>query len=161
LFEHLFFIGGIVMTALKAHVSLKVSNLEESVTFYQAMLATEPVKYKTDYAKFDLNNPPLNLTLEASSSITSGGTLSHLGLQVENSEDVQTAIARFKQAGLTTFEEKNTDCCYAIQDKVWVTDPDGTNWEVFVVKVADTTPETNRQITQNVESSNNQQPCCN
>lgn len=99
------------MTALKTHVSLKVSNLEKSVAFYQAMLGTQPVKYKTDYAKFDLNNPPLNLTLEVS-SLTSGGTLSHLGLQVESLEDVKRAIARFQQTGLATFEEKDTDCCY-------------------------------------------------
>lgn len=149
------------MIALKPHVSLKVSNLESSVTFYRAMLGTEPVKYKTDYAKFDLNNPPLNLTLEVSSSINSGGTLSHLGLQVESSEDVKQAISRFQEAGLATFEEKDRDCCYALQDKVWVTDPDGTSWEVFVVKVADTTPETNRQVTPNLESSKTQQPCCN
>ena len=148
------------MTVLKAHVSLKVSNLKQSVAFYQAMLGTEPVKYKTDYAKFDLDNPPLNLTLEAS-SINPGGTLSHLGLQVESSEDVKKAISRFQQAGLATFEEKDTDCCYALQDKVWVTDPDGTRWEVFVVKVADTIPETNRQVTPNLESSKTQQPCCN
>ena len=149
------------MTVLKAHVSLKVSNLEQSVAFYQAMLGTEPLKYKTDYAKFDLDNPPLNLTLEASSIINPGGTLSHLGLQVESSEDVKKAISRFQQAGLATFEEKDTDCCYALQDKVWVTDPDGTRWEVFVVKVADITPETNRQVTPNLESSKTQQPCCN
>lgn len=149
------------MIALKPHVSLKVSNLESSVTFYRAMLGTEPVKYKTDYAKFDLNNPPLNLTLEVSSSINPGGTLSHLGLQVESSEDVKQAISRFQQSGLATFEEKNTDCCYALQDKVWVTDPDGTSWEVFVVKVADTTPETNRQVAPNLDSSKTQQPCCN
>ena len=140
------------MTALKAHVSLKVSNLERSVTFYQAMLGLEPVKYKADYAKFDSDNPPLNLTLEASSIANSGGTLSHLGIQVESSAEVRDAIARFQQAGLATFEEKDRDCCYALQDKVWVTDPDDTRWEVFVVKVADTTPETNRQVTQ--------QPCC-
>ena len=150
------------MTALKTHVSLKVSNLEKSMAFYQAMLGTQPVKYKTDYAKFDLNNPPLNLTLEVS-SLTAGRTLSHLGLQVESSEDVERAIARFQQAGLATFEEKDTDCCYALQDKVWVTDPDGTSWEVFYVKVADTAPESNRQISQDsVESANKiQQPCCN
>ena len=144
------------MIALKPHVSLKVSNLEKSVAFYRAMLGTEPVKYKTDYAKFDLNNPPLNLTLEVSSSINPGGTLSHLGIQVESSADVKEAIARFQQVGLATFEEKDRDCCYALQDKVWVTDPDGTRWEVFVVKVADTTPETNRQVTPNLESSKTQ-----
>lgn len=151
------------MTTFKTHISLKVSNLDKSVAFYQAMLDSEPVKYKADYAKFDLNNPPLNLTLEVSSSITPEGTLSHLGLQVANSQDLQKAITRFQQAGLVTFEEKDTDCCYALQDKVWVTDPDGTRWEVFVVKVADTTPEENRKITQDtIETTKNiQQPCCN
>ncbi len=150
------------MTTFKTHISLKVSDLDKSVAFYQAMLGTEPIKYKADYAKFDLNNPPLNLTLEVSSSITPGGGLSHLGLQVENSQDVQAAITRFQQSGLVTFEEKDTDCCYALQDKVWVSDPDGTRWEVFVVKVADTTPEENRQITQDsVENTKNiQQSCC-
>lgn len=148
------------MIALKPHVSLKVSNLEKSVAFYRAMLGLEPVKYKADYAKFDSDNPPLNLTLEASSGINPGGTLSHLGLQVESSADVREEIARFQQAGLATFEEKDRDCCYALQDKVWVTDPDGTRWEVFAVKVADTTPETNRQVTPNLESSKTQQSCC-
>lgn len=150
------------MTAIKTHISLKVSNLDRSVAFYRAMLGTEPVKYKTDYAKFDSDNPPLNLTLEASAPIASGGNLSHLGLQVESSEAVKSAIARFQAAGLATFEEKDTDCCYALQDKVWISDPDGTRWEVFFVKVADTTPNENRQITQK-DTENTltvRQPCC-
>ncbi|WP_413166454.1 ArsI/CadI family heavy metal resistance metalloenzyme [Capilliphycus salinus ALCB114379] len=131
------------MSVFKTHVALVVRNLEQSVTFYQTLFGVEPVKYKADYAKFDVNNPPLNLTLNLAEEIQPGGTLSHLGIQVESSETVQAAIERFKQAKLTTFEEHNTDCCYAIQDKVWVTDPDGNRWEVFVVKLADTTPEEN------------------
>ncbi|HBE19490.1 MAG TPA: glyoxalase/bleomycin resistance/dioxygenase family protein [Cyanobacteria bacterium UBA11149] len=131
------------MTVLKTHVALNVTNIEKSVAFYQAMFGVTPVKYKVDYAKFDLVNPPLNLTLNLAEKVQQGGALSHLGVQVENSVEVQSAIHRFKEAGLALFEEKNTDCCYAIQDKVWVTDPDGNRWEVFVVKVADTTPEDN------------------
>ncbi|MBD2464578.1 VOC family protein [Oscillatoria sp. FACHB-1407] len=129
------------MTTLKTHVALRVANLDKSIAFYQAMFGVSPVKHKVDYAKFDLENPALNLTLNTAETIQPQGTLSHLGIQVGSTEDVQAAIARFAKAGLNLFEEKNTDCCYALQDKVWVTDPDGNRWEVFVVKVSDTAPE--------------------
>ena len=144
------------MAILKAHVSLNVTNLEKSVTFYQAMFGITPVKYKTDYAKFDLTNPPLNLTLELNPNTKPGGTLSHLGIQVETTADVQTAIQHFAQAGLMVLEEKKTNCCYALQDKVWVSDPDGNLWEVFVVNVADTTPEENL----NIKETATNLPCC-
>jgi catechol 2,3-dioxygenase-like lactoylglutathione lyase family enzyme len=131
------------MSILKTHIALNVSHLEKSVEFYTALFGINPVKYKPDYAKFDVAHPPLNLTLNLVENIQPGGTLSHLGIQVESSEAVQAAIQRFTEAKLATFEEKDTDCCYALQDKVWVTDPDGNRWEVFVVKLADTTPEDN------------------
>lgn len=131
------------MTVLKTHVALNVTNIEKSVAFYQAMFGITPVKHKVDYAKFDLVNPPLNLTLNLAEKVLKSGALSHLGVQVDSPLDVQAAIHRFKEAGLALFEEKNTECCYGIQDKVWVTDPDGNRWEVFVVKVADTAPEEN------------------
>lgn len=129
------------MTHFKTHIALKVTDIDRSIAFYRAMFATEPTKHKVDYAKFDLDNPGLNLTLNLSDTIEGGGTLSHLGVQVGSSAEVAGAIARFKAAGLATFEEQDTDCCYALQDKVWVTDPDGNRWEVFVVKVADTSPQ--------------------
>lgn len=131
------------MVTFKTHVALRVADVEKSITFYQAMFGVTPVKYKAGYAKFDLQNPALNLTLNEAQTIQPQGTLSHLGVQVGSTEDVQAAIQRFSEAGLNLFEEKNTDCCYALQDKVWVTDPDGNRWEVFVVKVADTAPEEN------------------
>ena len=89
------------------------------------------LSHKADYAKFDIDNPGLNLTLNVESDIVCLGTLSHLGIQVDSSQAVEGAIARFKAAKLATFEEHNTDCCYALQDKVWVTDPDGNRWEIF------------------------------
>lgn len=131
------------MTMFKTHVALKATNLEKSVAFYQTMFGVTPVKHKADYAKFDLDNPALNLTLNLTQQVESHGALSHLGVQVDSSEAVKQAIDRFKAAGLATFEEQDTDCCYALQDKVWVTDPDGNRWEIFVVKVADTAPEQN------------------
>ncbi len=131
------------MTMFKTHVALKATNLEKSVAFYQAMFGVTPVKHKADYAKFDLDNPALNLTLNLTQQVEPHGALSHLGVQVDSSEAVKQAIDRFKAAGLATFEEQDTDCCYALQDKVWVTDPDGNRWEIFVVKVADTASEQN------------------
>lgn len=129
------------MTTFKTHVALRVTDLERSIAFYQALFGLPPVKHKPDYAKFDVENPGLNLTLNVSESIAAHGALSHLGVQVDSSEVVRGAIARLQAAGLETLEERNTDCCYALQDKVWVSDPDGNRWEIFVVKVADTAPE--------------------
>ncbi|AFZ60381.1 VOC family protein [Anabaena cylindrica FACHB-243] len=150
------------MSVLKTHIALNVTNIEKSVTFYQAMFGVEPVKYKTDYAKFDISKPPLNLTLNITSSVQSGGALSHLGVQVESTQEVQASIQRFAEAGLALFTEENTECCYALQDKVWVTDPDGNRWEVFVVKVADTKPAENVDAT--IDSEQVVQPlkksCC-
>ncbi|MEH1821116.1 MAG: ArsI/CadI family heavy metal resistance metalloenzyme [Nostoc sp.] len=143
------------MVLLKTHVALNVTDIEKSVTFYRAMFGVEPVKYKHDYAKFDISSPALNLTLNLASSIQAGGALSHLGVQVESTEEVRSAIQRFTEAGLALFTEDDTDCCYALQDKVWVTDPDGNRWEVFVVKVGDTTPEQNLVVGQAVNKS-----CC-
>jgi catechol-2,3-dioxygenase len=94
--------------------------------------------------------------------VQQGGALSHLGVQVESSDDVKAAISRFKEAGLALFEEKDTNCCYALQDKVWVTDPDGNGWEIFVVKVGDTAPEQNVVTPGNPETvpAVVKSPCC-
>jgi catechol 2,3-dioxygenase-like lactoylglutathione lyase family enzyme len=143
-----------MMTVLKTHVALNVTNLDKSVAFYQAMFGVTPVKHKVDYAKFDIANPALNLTLNLAENVSQGGTLSHLGIQVEKTEDVKAAIARFQEAGLVLFEEADTDCCYALQDKVWVTDPDGNSWEVFVVKVSDTAPK------ETAIAPSDSKPCC-
>jgi catechol 2,3-dioxygenase-like lactoylglutathione lyase family enzyme len=127
---------------VKVHVALNTPRFDESVRFYRTFLGLEPVKLKPGYAKFDVAEPGLNLTLNASNRIDSpvAGALNHLGIQVVSTEAVKAAAERLKTAGLATFEEENTDCCYALQDKVWVTDPNGYRWEVFVVKVGDTQP---------------------
>jgi catechol 2,3-dioxygenase-like lactoylglutathione lyase family enzyme len=149
------------MATLKTHIALNVTDLGKSVAFYQAMFGIAPVKHKADYAKFDLEQPALNLSMNLTDRLESHGALSHLGIQVSSTEDVQAAIARFKSAGLATFEEQDTDCCYALQDKVWVTDPDGNRWEVFVVKMGDTASEENSCSTvQVVHQTRRTNPCC-
>lgn len=118
---------------LKAHLAINVRNVEESINFYKKMFGIEPSKVRTGYAKFDVHEPPLNFTLN---QVPFGerGALSHLGIQVASTEDVIAVRERWAQAGLVTRDEMDTNCCYAIQDKTWVHDPDNNEWEVFVVK---------------------------
>jgi catechol 2,3-dioxygenase-like lactoylglutathione lyase family enzyme len=120
------------MNIVKPHVSLNVSNIEASVEFYEKVFQVKPTKQRPGYAKFDLSEPSLNLTMQEAPR--TGVNASHFGVQVASSEDVAVAWTRFKEAGLKTLTEENTECCYALQDKVWVEDPDGNSWEVFVVK---------------------------
>ena len=125
--------------ALKAHLAINVRDVTESVAFYTKMFGIEPSKVRTGYAKFDVQNPPLNLTLN---QIPFGerGALSHLGIQVRSTEDVEAVRERWRERGLVARVEEKTDCCYALQDKAWVHDPDGNEWEVFVV-LKDNLPE--------------------
>jgi catechol 2,3-dioxygenase-like lactoylglutathione lyase family enzyme len=125
---------------MKAHVSINVRNVEKSIDFYRRMLGIEPAKVRTGYAKFDVKDPPLNLALNEVPSLAGPGALSHLGIQVASTDDVLAFRARWAQAGLFTRDEMKTDCCYATQDKTWVKDPDGNEWEAFVV-LQDNLPE--------------------
>jgi len=118
--------------ALKAHLALNVRNLEPSLDFYKKMLGIHPSKVRSGYAKFDMQNPPLNLTLNQV-AYNERGALSHLGIQVSSTDDVLAMRQQWVDAGLVTREEMQTSCCYAVQDKSWVRDPDGNEWEVFVV----------------------------
>jgi|SRR5262245_29672676 len=130
------------ITTLKAHLALNVKDVNRSIEFYKKMLGLEPSKVRTGYAKFDVQNPPLNLTLNEN-VFNERGALSHLGIQVATTEDVLALRERWIAAGLTTHDEMQTDCCYAIQNKTWVEDPDGNEWEVFVV-LQDNLPEVQR-----------------
>src|ERR1700737_4948588 len=121
--------------ALKAHLSLNVRNVEQSVEFYRKLLGIEPSKVRAGYAKFDVQDPPLNLALNEVPNLQSAGALSHLGIQVASTDDVLSKRQQWIDAGLITRDEMQTDCCYARQDKSWVRDPDGNGWGVFVVLV--------------------------
>ena len=125
---------------LKAHISINVRNVERSIAFYRQMLGIEPSKVRTGYAKFDVQNPPLNLALNEVSDLAGAGALSHLGFQVASTDDVLAFRKSWAEAGLITRDEMNTNCCYANQNKTWVKDPDGNEWEAFVV-LKDNLPE--------------------
>jgi catechol 2,3-dioxygenase-like lactoylglutathione lyase family enzyme len=120
------------MNVLKPHVSLNVSNIDQSVAFYEKAFGVTATKRRPGYAKFDLQSPSLNLTMQEAPR--TGVNASHFGVQVASTDDVIDAKARFEAAGLKTLTEEDTACCYAVQDKVWIEDPDGNSWEVFVVK---------------------------
>lgn len=128
------------VVSLKPHISLNVDNVERSIDFYRRMLGIEPCKIRKGYAKFDVLNPPLNLALNEVPGVK-GGALSHLGIQVGSTAEVLAVREEWQRAGLTTRDEMQTNCCYAIQDKTWISDPDGNEWEVFVV-LADNLAET-------------------
>jgi catechol 2,3-dioxygenase-like lactoylglutathione lyase family enzyme len=135
-------IEALPVAALKAHLAINVRNVQESMDFYRKLFGIEPSKVRTGYAKFDVQNPPLNFTLNEG-TVASRGALSHMGIQVRSTEDVLATRQRWNEAGLLTKDEMQTDCCYATQDKTWVRDPDGNEWEVFVVlkdNLAETAP---------------------
>jgi catechol 2,3-dioxygenase-like lactoylglutathione lyase family enzyme len=131
-----------MVQTLKAHLALNVKDVRVSLDFYRKLLGIEPSKVRTGYAKFDVQNPPLNLTLNQH-VFNERGALSHLGIQVASTDDVLAMRERWTEAGLLTRDEMQTNCCYALQDKTWVRDPDGNEWEVFVVledNLAETAP---------------------
>jgi catechol 2,3-dioxygenase-like lactoylglutathione lyase family enzyme len=117
---------------LKPHLAINVNNVEASIAFYKKMFGIEPSKVRTGYAKFNVEEPALNFTLNQVPFETRGA-LSHLGIQVASTEDVLALRDEWEKRGLVPRDEMQTSCCYALQDKAWVADPDGNEWEVFTV----------------------------
>jgi catechol 2,3-dioxygenase-like lactoylglutathione lyase family enzyme len=113
------------------HISLNVSDLPRSTDFYRRFFG-EPKKLKPDYAKFVAEEPEIHLALQPG-RITGSGALSHLGIRVDSTERVREWKSVLDGRGLPTEEEKREACCYALQEKFWVTDPDGNRWEVYTV----------------------------
>ncbi len=119
------------MAVLRPHLALTVTDVERSLPFYSALFGTAPVKTKPGYAKFEVAEPAINFTLNAGDRGGTLGAFNHAGIQVADTDDVLAAKERLVAAGLAAFDEMDTTCCYARQDKIWVHDPDGTPWEVF------------------------------
>lgn len=111
------------------HLSLDVTDVDGAVAFYAELFGRQPAKRKPGYAKFELDDPPVALALQQAAR----PALSHLGIRVATTAEVEAAGNRLRQSGLVTLDERDTDCCYARQDKVWVADPAGNRWEVYTV----------------------------
>jgi catechol 2,3-dioxygenase-like lactoylglutathione lyase family enzyme len=121
------------MAVLRPHLALTVPDVQRSIPFYRALFGAEPAKVRDGYAKFEVSEPALNFTLNEGDPGDAPGALNHAGIQVEGTDDVLAARLRLQKGGLATFDEMDTTCCYARQDKIWVRDPDGNPWEVFAV----------------------------
>ena len=127
-------------TDRRIHVSLAVSDVERSRRFYHELFGTPPTKTRSGYVRFEVEEPPLNLSIIESDEPTGhSNNTSHFGIQVKSTADVGDSRQRLESAGLTTLVEDSVNCCHAVQDKIWIRDPDGHRWEVFVV--LDDTPE--------------------
>jgi catechol 2,3-dioxygenase-like lactoylglutathione lyase family enzyme len=117
---------------MRPHVAINVKNVEKSVEFYEKVFNVKPQKQTSDYAKFDLQNPALNFSMQSHS----GSPISHVnhfGIEMDTPEDLLKWQLRLVANGIKVDEEKQTDCCYARQDKAWFKDPDGNSWEIFHV----------------------------
>jgi len=119
----------------RVQLALNVDDLDEAVAFYSTLFRTEPAKRHDGYANFAIDSPPLKLVLIETPG--HGGTLNHLGVEVFSTSEVEDASSRLAGEGLVTADERDNTCCYATQDKVWVTAPSGERWEVYTV-LADT-----------------------
>jgi catechol 2,3-dioxygenase-like lactoylglutathione lyase family enzyme len=115
------------------HISLNVADLAKSVDFYRGVFG-EPAKRQTDYAKFVHDSPEIHLALQPGLKGTAAkGSLSHLGIRVESLDEVRRWRSDLKARGIVSEEEMREACCYALQEKFWLSDPDGNRWEVYTV----------------------------
>jgi catechol 2,3-dioxygenase-like lactoylglutathione lyase family enzyme len=117
----------------RVQLALRVADLEGSVAFYAKLFGAEPAKRRPGYANFAIAEPPLKLVL-IEGAPGEPTRMDHLGVEVQTTQEVTAATARLAAEGLATASEEDTACCYAVQDKVWVTGPGQETWEVYVVK---------------------------
>ena len=151
----------------RIQLALNVDDVDEAVTFYSRLFGAEPAKRRPGYANFALDDPALKLVLIENPG--HGGSLNHLGVEVASTDDVVAATRRYTEAGMETEVEDGTTCCYALQDKVWVSGPSGHRWEIYTV-LADAGAELEGQARVDVEPvaagtvtaprSSSQSACC-
>ena len=115
----------------RVQLALNVDDIDQAVAFYSKLFDAEPAKRRPGYANFAIAEPPLKLVLLENAG--QGGSINHLGVEVGSTDEVVAATRRFMTEGLETRIEDGTTCCYALQDKVWVTGPGGEPWEVYTV----------------------------
>ena len=136
---------------MRLQLAIDVSDLDEAIAFYSKMFATEPAKVKPGYANFAIEQPPLKLVLFENAA--GGGTINHLGVEVETAAEVAAAEARLSGDGIETTGIDDTVCCYAEKTETWVTGPDDTRWEWYV-KTGDADQLENEVVT------SDGRPCC-
>ncbi len=119
------------LTVSRVQLAINVTDLDAAIAFYGKLFRAEPAKRRPGYANFAIAEPPLKLVLIEGSR--ENGTLNHLGVEVSSTDEVAAATSRLAADGIQTVTEDGVDCCYARQDKVWVSDPDGAPWEVYTV----------------------------
>lgn len=115
----------------RVQLALNVADIDEAIAFYSKLFGSAPAKVRPGYANFAIADPPLKLVLIAGSG--EAGTINHLGIEVDSTDEVSSAALRLASKGLATDVEEQTTCCYAVQDKVWVSAPDDERWEVYTV----------------------------
>jgi catechol 2,3-dioxygenase-like lactoylglutathione lyase family enzyme len=146
----------------RVQLAINVSDLEAAVDFYTKLFATGPTKREPGYANFAIADPPLKLVLVEQPASREGGAdgaLNHLGVEVETTDEVVQTQTRLTAVGLDAQEEMGTTCCFAVQDKVWVEDPDGTPWEVYTV-LADAPSQTGIRGDGTGDAARDGAPCC-
>lgn len=116
----------------RVQLAINVTDVDAAVAFYSKLFKTEPAKRRPGYANFAIAEPPLKLVLIENADADAAGTLNHLGVEVGSVEEVGAAARRLSDAGMATAPESG-ECCYALQEKVWVNDPDGAPWEIYTV----------------------------
>lgn len=142
----------------RVQLALNVDDLDDAITFYSKLFHTEPAKVKPGYANFAITEPPLKLVLIENPG--HGGTLNHLGVEVESSEEVHQEIARLASEGMLTEEEIGTTCCFATQDKLWVTGPAGERWEIYAVLADSETFGTAPELAADDDATAPSSACC-
>jgi catechol 2,3-dioxygenase-like lactoylglutathione lyase family enzyme len=141
----------------RVQLALNVDDVDAAVALYSKLFDAEPAKRRPGYANFAIAEPPLKLVLIENPG--SGGSLNHLGVEVEHASDVESHQARLSGQGLVSYEEKDVTCCYAVQDKFWVTAPDGEQWEHYVV-LADSQPKLEGQTAKELSMVTGEGSCC-
>jgi catechol 2,3-dioxygenase-like lactoylglutathione lyase family enzyme len=141
----------------RVQLALNVEDVDQAVEFYSKLFGTPPAKRRPGYANFAIDEPPLKLVLLENRG--SGGSLNHLGVEVDSSAEVEEHQARLAAQDVATSAEHNTTCCYAVQDKFWVTAPDGEQWEHYVV-LADASPELEGRFDLELSAVSGDGTCC-
>ncbi len=142
----------------RVQLALNVADLDAAVDFYGRLFGTEPAKVRPGYANFAIAEPPLKLVLIEGTG--EPGTLNHLGVEVESTDDVRAATGRLQDAGLPTAVEDEVSCCYAVQDKVWVEAPDGEPWEIYTVLADAEMPPGSLRADGSAQESAEGSACC-